>query len=107
MDSSTIKRLLEDELARGERFSNWHGFTPENLRSCLVEPFAVQVDPDDLETSPRMMWVVLQLSRKPTEAYRIVYDPLSKQWAVVEHVKDNEYVAIIFASSLAGALTAM
>lgn len=62
-----IKRLLENELSRGEHFFNYHGITRENLPSALVEPFLVRVDPDDQETLPRAMWIVLQERRKPTE----------------------------------------
>ena len=74
MDNSEVKKLLEEQLARGEPFKNWHGITPENIRSCLVEPFPVRTDPDDLETQPRAMWVVLQEHRNPTDGYVVVYD---------------------------------
>jgi hypothetical protein len=106
-NSSTVKRLLEDELARGEPFHNWHGITSENIRSFLVEPFAVWTDPDDLETRFRAMWVVLQECRKPTEGYVIVYDPLSKSWNVAEHVKGGDYIVVITGPSLARALEGM
>ena len=107
MDSSTVKRLLEEELARDEPFHNLHGITPENLRSFLVEPFAVRTDPDDLETQPRAMWIVLQERRKPTDGYVVVYDPLSKTWKVAEHVKGDDYIAVITGLTLAQALDGM
>jgi len=72
MDSSTIKSLVEDELARGDSFTSSHGITPANLRSLLVEPFAVRTDPDDLETQPRDMWVVLEERPTPTDGYVVV-----------------------------------
>ena len=72
--------------------------------SCLVEPFPVRTDPDDLETQPRAMWVVLQEHRNPTDGYVVVYDPLSTKWMVAEHVKGDDYVALIAGSSLAQAL---
>ena len=60
MDIFAIKSLVETELARGESFTNYHGITPATIRSFLVEPFTARTDPDDLETQPRDMWVVLQ-----------------------------------------------
>jgi hypothetical protein len=107
MDSSEVKKLLEEELARGEPFNNWHGITSENVRSCLVEPFPVRTDPDDLETQPRTMWVVLQEHRDPRDGYVVVYDPLSTEWIVAEHVKGDDYIAVIAGSSLAQALDGM
>ena len=104
MDSSEVKKLLEEELARGEPFNNWHGITSESVRSCLVEPFPVRTDPDDLETQPRTMWVVLQEHRDPRDGYVVVYDPLSTEWIVAEHVKGDDYIAVIAGSSLAQAL---
>jgi len=107
MDSSTVKKLVEDELARAEPFTNFHGITPANLRSLLVEPFTVRTDPDDLETQPRDMWVVLQERRIPTEGYVVVYDPATRYWGVGEHTGDADYTLIVSASSLAGALSGM
>jgi hypothetical protein len=80
MNSFTAKKLVEDELARGESFTNCHGITPENVRSLLVEPFAVRIDPDDLQTKPRDMWVVLQERPTPTNGYVIAYDPQNNSW---------------------------
>lgn len=62
-ENLAIKVVLETELSRGEHFVNHHGITTENLSSVLVDPFLVWVDPDDLETQPRAMWVVLQKLR--------------------------------------------
>src|SRR5437899_7165223 len=103
VDSSEVKKLLEEELARDEPFNNWHGITPENIRSCLVEPFPVRTDPDDHETQPRPMWVVFQEHRDPIDGYVVVYDPLSTKWIVAEHVKGDHYVAVIAGASLAQA----
>jgi hypothetical protein len=107
MNSSTVKRLLEEELARGEPFHNLHGITRENVRSFLVEPFALRTDPDDAETQPRAMWIVLQERHKPTDGYVVVYDPLSKTWKVAEHVKGEDYIAVITGPSLAQAFDGM
>lgn len=68
MDISGIKHLVETELARGEPFTNFHGITPATVRSFLVEPFTARICPDDLETQPRDMWVVLQ-ERRAQEGY--------------------------------------
>lgn len=107
MNSSIIKRLVEDELARGESFRNFHGITPENIRSFMVEPFPVRTDPDDLEAEPRDMWVVLQERPVPTQGYVVVYDPQGKKWGVAEHVSDGDYILVISAPSLAEAVAGM
>ena len=107
MDSSTIKKLVDDELARAESFTNFHGITADNLRSFLVEPFMARTDPDDLETPPRDMWIVLQESSAPTEGYVVVYDAVTKRWGVAEHNGDTGYTLIVSAPSLAEALSGM
>jgi hypothetical protein len=107
MDNSSIKRLVEDELARGDSFTSFHGITPANLRSLLVEPFAVQTDPDDLETQPRDMWIVLQERPTPTDGYVVVYDPATRDWGIAEHAGDGVYTLVVSASSLAEALSGM
>jgi hypothetical protein len=106
MDISTIKSLVETELARGESFTNYHGITLATIRSFLVEPFTVRTDPDDLETQPRDMWVVLQERHTP-DGYVVVYDPTSKAWGVAEQAGGGGYTLIVSASSLAGALSSM
>lgn len=107
MDSSTIKSIVEDELARGDSFTSSHGITPSNLRSLLVEPFPVRTDPDDLETQPRDMWVVLQEKPTPTVGFVVVYDPATRDWGVAEHAGDGDYTLVVSASSLAQALSGM
>jgi hypothetical protein len=107
MDISTIKNLVEGELKRGETFTNFHGITPTNVRSFLVEPFIVRCDPDDLETQPREMWVVLQERPTPTDGYVVAYDPATKAWRVAEHTGDGNYTSVIAAASLAEALDGM
>jgi hypothetical protein len=107
MDSSTIKRLVEDEVARGDSFTCSHGITPANLPSFIVEPFAVRTDPDDLETQARDMWIVLQERPTPTDGYVVVYDPATRGWGVAEHAGDGDYTLVVSASSLAEALSGM
>ena len=107
MDSSTIKSLVEDELTRCDSFTSSHGITPANLRYLLVEPFAVRTDPDDLQTQPRDMWVVLQERPTPTDGYVVVYDPATRDWGVAEHAGDAGYTLVVSASSLAEALSGM
>jgi hypothetical protein len=106
MDISDIKNLVETELSRGEPFANFHGITPATIRSFLVEPFKVLADPDDLETPPRDMWVVLQ-ERRTSDGYVVVYDPSRKTWGVADRGSDGDYTLIVSASSLAGALDGM
>jgi len=107
MDSSTIKSLVERELQREKPYVNYHGISSANIRSFLVEPFTVRTDPDDMETQPRDMWVVLQERDTPTEGYVIVYDPLKKTWGVAEHTGNNRYTLVISVSSLSEALDGM
>jgi hypothetical protein len=107
MDGSIIKKLVEDQLARGETFINFHGIMPENVRSFLVEPFSVRTDPDDLETMPRDMWLVLQERPTPTEGFVVVYDPHTGNWGVAEHIRGGEYTLVNSARSLAEAIGSM
>lgn len=107
MDSSTIKSLVESELKREQPYVNYHGISTSNIRSFLVEPFTVRTDPDDSETQPRDMGVVLQERRTPTERYVVVYDPLKQTWGVAEHTGDNRYILVVSASSLSEALDGM
>ena len=107
MDSSTIKSLVESELRRGESFENFHGITPATVRSFMVEPFAVITDPDDLETQPRDMWVVLQERPSPQEGYVVVFDPITRDWSVAEHTGDGRFTLVVSAQTLAGALRGM
>jgi hypothetical protein len=107
MDISAIKNVVKVELARGESFTNFHGITPATICSFLVEPFTVRTDPDDSESQPRDMWVVLQEQCTPTLGYVVVYDPTSNKWGVAENASDASYTLVVSASSLAGALNSM
>jgi hypothetical protein len=107
-EASAIREGVRVELAKRDHFSNFHGITPDNLDSFLVEPFEAIVDPDDLETEAHPMWVVLQLSANPTDGYVVVYDPTAlQQWGVAEHMQGDEYVLVIAAASLADALNGL
>ena len=98
-----VSAQLSAELA----FDNSHGITPENVRSFLVEPYAVMVDPDDLETPAREMWVVLHERRDPREGYVVVLDPRESSWGVAEFTGKPYLTLLISANSLAEALTGM
>ena len=50
---------------------------------------------------------MLQERRNPTDGYVVVYDPLRTKWIVAEHVRGDDYVAVIAGSSLAQALDGM
>ena len=89
MDARDLRAIVDAELVRLGRFRNLHGITPDNIQQFLVEPFPVNVDPDDLETLPRDMWVVLQTAQNPTSGYCVAFDPASSGWSVVEHVQHN------------------
>jgi hypothetical protein len=107
-EATAIRRAVHSEIAKREQFSNLHGITIENLERFLVAPFVVLVDPDDLMTQARRMWVVLQESADPKNGHVIVYDPDGPEhWGVAEHDRDGEYVLVAGESSLAKALDAM
>lgn len=107
MDIHAVKSLVEDEVARCESFTNFHGITPANLRSLLVEPFIVRTDPDDEETQPRDMWVVLQERHDPAEGYVVVYDPTRGDWGIAERGDGDNYVLVVSAQSMAEAINSM
>jgi hypothetical protein len=105
-EPAVIQQVVRDEIAKGQAFSNFHGITADNLEAFLVPPFEIMVDPDDLETQIRPMWVVLQVSASPKDGQVIVYDP-DGHWGVAEHVRDGDYVLVTAAPSLAEALDGM
>jgi len=109
MDPTTVRRLVEEQLAAEGSFDNMHGITASNLRAHLVEPFEALVDPDDLESAARVMWVVLQEHRSPYDGYVVVYDPATQDWGVAELSEDASARGVLIASSptLAGALDGM
>ena len=50
MDSKTVKAIVDREAAQiesNEPFVSFHGLGTVNFRSFLVEPYAIQVRPDD------------------------------------------------------------
>src|SRR4051794_34828751 len=108
-EAAVVRRAVDEEVAKREAFHNWHGITAENFHQFLVPPFQVRVDPDDLETQTRLMWVVLQEASDPTDGHVVVYDPADPDspWGVADHVRDGEYILVVGAASLADALTSM
>jgi hypothetical protein len=108
MTISEVRDKVEEELRRGDSFNNSHGITKENIRLFLVEPYEVTVDPDDLETAPRKMWVVLhQLLSTPQDGYLVTYDSMRAGWSVTERSRTVDFVQVVAAKSLAAALEAM
>ncbi len=109
MDATTIQNLVEQQLAADASFRNMHGITISNVRSRLVEPFETIVDPDDLESSPRPMWVVLQEHHSPYDGYVVVYDPEARTWGVADLSKSSsgQGTLTVSASTLFGALDGM
>lgn len=102
-----IKRVVQQELQLNERFDSSHGITRQNLHEFLVEPFAVQIDPDDTKSPPREMWVVLQQCRRPEDGYVVIYDPTTQSWGFAERVAGRDYTLVCRADSLATALSSM
>jgi hypothetical protein len=106
MQASDVQRVVREEIARGERFENSHGITPQNLREFLVEPSCVLADPDDAVSPPRQMWVVLREQPGSPDGCAVVYDPQVSGWGVVERTAAG-YVLVCTGDSLASALTSM
>ena len=108
MDKSEVKLKLKKELVNPNSYNNWHGITEQNINNFIVEPFAVSVDPDDLETENRMMWVVLQMKANLKEGYAIAFDPLQEAWSVIEYTgTENNFIQVVAGESLAEALDSM
>ncbi len=107
MNASEVEAKVQAELRTDHEFDNSHGITKENLHHFLVKPYSVHVDPDDLESAPRDMWVVLrELPGVPDQGYAIAYDPATGSWAVIEPTGIG-FVQVIGASTLAEALEGM
>ena len=107
MNARDIKQVVQRELQRNEPFDSSHGITRQNLHEFLVEPFSVRIDPDDTKSSPREMWVVLQVGRTPSDGYVVVYHPTTQSWGFAERVRDRDYTLVCRADSLATALSSM
>jgi len=106
MQICDIQRIVREEIGRGETFDNSHGITLQNLKEFLVEPFRVCTDPDDEQSPPRDMWVVLKEQPGNSDGYAVAYDPAVSGWGVVERTSKG-YVVVCAADSLASALTSM
>lgn len=109
MDAANVRLLVEQQLESSDSFVNMHGVAARNVRSRLVDPFEATVDPDDLKTSPRPIWVVLQERPSPYDGYVVVYDPATGDWGVAELSEDDprKNVLVVVASTLQGALDGM
>lgn len=107
MNAQDIKNIIQKELGKETKFLNWHGISLLNIEQYLVEPFEILIDPDDLETEARNMWVVLTLRKSYEEGYVIVYDPLVKSWGVASHVKDGNFILDVAGESFYDALDSM
>jgi hypothetical protein len=111
MNSLELRRIVEAAVG-GAAFDNFHGITSENVRTHLVDPYTVAVDPDDaLDTPPVTMWVVLEERPGSTGSqYFVVYRPDDQDdlnWGVAERLPDGRWVLLIGAASFADALTGM
>ena len=103
MTEQEAQDLLKSELNRLGQFNNFHGITEESLEKFTLPPYKVLVDPDDLETEERYMWVVLKIS----EQTLIAIDPLEKGWSVLHPLHGDKFVQVIGEESLAEALDGM
>lgn len=109
MDAATVRLLVEQQLKNAGSFVNLHGINATNVRSLLVDPFQATVDPDDFETVPRPMWVVLQERASPYDGYVVVCDPATEDRGVAELDKDavRKNVLVVSAQTLQGAFDGM
>lgn len=103
MTKDEVNLLLNEELNRLDEFDNYHGITKDNLNKFLIDPYQVLVDPDDLETDERNMWVVLKLS----EQSLVAIDPLDKSWSVLHPLQKGKFIKTIGEETLAEALDGM
>ena len=103
MNSQKIKKLVYEQISSAIEFKNFHGVTKDNISTFLVEPYSVLVDPDDLETEERKMWVTLQ----PPGELLIAFDPLKESWAVIESLNNNKFLQVVSGETLAEALDGM
>jgi hypothetical protein len=59
----------------------------DSVASAVISSIHTQggdyLDPDDLETEKREMWIVLQERPNPTEGYVVVYAPLVRNGALL------------------------
>ena len=103
IDPETVRLFMQAEIMRLGPFENWHGITPTNINSFLVQPQLVEVDLDDALCGHARMWLVLKLS----EDMGIVCDPRSETWGVVESVNDHLFQVVICTDGLREALEGM
>ena len=103
MQSEAIKSIFLEQVYRSESFDNYHGITTDKVMKFTVEPFPVTVEPDDLETEEREMWVVLD----PPGGYLVAFDPLYEVWAVIEQTEKTKFIQVISGEALAEALHGM
>lgn len=103
MTPKQITALVEQQLSVVN--TSFHGITSANIRSFLVVPYLAMVDPDDLESVARKMWIVLE--ERVDAGYLIAYDFAFNSWAVVERGTDSGYTQIVAAPTLSGALDGM
>jgi hypothetical protein len=79
-----ITQLVAQQLKSLGSFSNYHGITPEKVRSFLVESYEALVDLDDTETAPKSMWIVLRIHTQPESGHIVVCHPDDESWGVAE-----------------------
>lgn len=103
MNSSEIENILKKEILTLKGFENFHGITSNNINDFIVAPYEAKVDPDDLETQERNMWVVLNVSKE----FKVAYDSLLENWVVIEPKSESDFVAVVHGDSLGEALDGM
>lgn len=92
MDATTVKHLVEAELADAGAFANLHGITSDNIGDFLVEPVPVTVLWHGMEPGPREMWLVLREHEQ--DGYHVAFDPPSRMWGLVMTKPDDQLVLV-------------
>lgn len=103
MNRKSIESLIRARVRNIGDFNNDHGLTKSSLPFFMVDPYPVWVEPDDLETAPREMWVALDT---PGD-YLVACDPLLNGWSLIEPWKGDRFVQVISGERLEGVLDGM
>lgn len=90
MTKEEVKLVVENELKSISGFKNYHGISESNIKNHLIEPlevFAWSPDSPEFEKEVEQVsvWLVLKEKSEITDGCCIAYDPVSKDWALIEH----------------------
>jgi len=109
VDREEVRSRIHSAISELRTIDNLHGITAENLRSFLVDPHEISVDPDDgvADSPKRAVWVVLEERPRSGGGYVVVFDPSDDSWGVAERAPAGDWVLVAGADSLEQALNSM